>query len=188
MNVFLRSEDVPESFPYEFTTTGLSKIIPGLSDSFGEGFPVDLQCFVYKVPSVLIGSSIDVIGDLYCDFLVRINPSVNTNAFRLITELRSSFSGNLEIADDRLYLVGRLDEEDSEFSNFSVVNSNIGDFDTNGLIKAIHYYTYYVILQANKVLENDGIPISLPKGVTLSHVEMHIYNGALEIGGEPVFI
>lgn len=188
LNFFIPSESVPKNFPYVFTTTGLSKAIPNLSKIYGANLPVDLDCSVYNIPQSNISDAVYVRADVYCDFMVRISPSKSTAAFRLVSILLTSFTGSIEEIDDKIYLIGNLDQDNSEFTNFSLVNSNIGNFNTDALTKAINWYTYYLIMQINNNLSTNGLRIPIPSGYTIDSPELYIYPGALEISGNLVVI
>lgn len=186
LNFFIKSEKIPKTFPYTFTTTGLNKLIPNFSASYGAGLPVDLQCSVYKIPGVTIQSTITVFASMYCDFMVRVSESISVAAFRILTQLESNFVGELSTVENTVYLVGNLDELNTQFNNFVVTNSNIGNFNTAALAKAVNWYAYYIVLAANKIFSTQGIALPLPQGIALTQSKLYIYAGALEVGGEPI--
>ena len=131
---------IPKNFPYPFTTTGLNKIIPNFSASYGPNLPVSLECSVYKIPDAIIQNSINIYASIYCDFMVQVSPSVSVAAFRLLAQLETFLTGTLQSTNNTMYLYGNLDPVNSEFSNFAVTNSNIGNFNTAALAKAINFY------------------------------------------------
>ena len=186
LNFYVSGQSIPKSFPYPFTTTGLNKIIPNFAASYGPGLPVNLECSVYKIPDVVIQSEIIVYASVYCDFLVQITSSITVPAFRLLTQLQSNFVGSLQTINEEVYLIGGLDQLYTSFNGFTVVNSNIGQFNTAALAKAINWYTYYIVLQINNVFGSTGFKIPLPKGVVFQQSALFVYSGALEIGGEMI--
>ncbi|OMJ79373.1 hypothetical protein SteCoe_20619 [Stentor coeruleus] len=188
LNFYIKSETIPSSFPYVFTTSGLSKIIPNFSTIYGPNLPVDLDCSVYKIPDMSIQSTVDIYASIYCDVMVRVAPTASVAAFRLLAQLQSSFSGSLQVVDSSLYLFGELDQENSLLTNYAVVNSNMGTFNINGLVKALNFYTYYLVLQANKKLGDVGILLPIPAGITFKQANLYTYAGAVEIGGEPILV
>lgn len=188
LNFYIKSESIPSSFPYVFTTTGLSKIIPNFSTIYGPNLPVDLDCSVYKIPDISIQNTVDVYSSIYCDVMVRVAPTASVTAFRLLAQLQSRFSGSLQDIDNSLYLFGELDQENSLLTNYAVVNSNMGTFNTNGLVKALNFYTYYLVLQANRKLSEQGILMPIPAGIVFKKTNLYTYVGAVEIGGEPILV
>ncbi|OMJ67497.1 hypothetical protein SteCoe_35321 [Stentor coeruleus] len=188
LNFYIKSESVPSSFPYVFTTSGLSKIIPNFSTIYGPGLPVDLDCSVYKIPDISVQNTVNIYASIYCDIMVRVAPTASVTAFRLLAQLQSSFTGSLQVIENSLYLFCELDQENSLLTNYAVVNSNMGTFNTNGLVKALNFYTYYLVLQANKKLGEQGILLPLPSGVIFKKANLYTYTGAVEIGGEPILV
>ena len=141
---------------------------------------------MYKIPDVVIQSEIIVYASVYCDFLVQVTSSITVPAFRVLTQLQSNFVGSLQTINEEVYLIGGLDQLYTSFNGFTVVNSNIGQFNTAALAKAINWYTYYIVLQINNVFGSTGFKIPLPKGVVFQQSALFVYSGALEIGGEMI--
>lgn len=187
LNLIIQSSQVPKSFPFVFTTTGLNKLVPGLSTIYGPNVPVDLQCSVYKIPDVNIQSAVSVFMSFYCDFVVMISPSAGTAAFRLLGRVSTSFVGELQNLNDKVYLFGSFNEDKTTFDSFTITNSNVGNFSPSGLQQAFNWQAYYLVIQGNKVFEGQGIEVPLPAGITLVNPDIEIYSGALEIGAEAYF-
>jgi hypothetical protein len=187
LTMLIKSQDVPSSFPFVFTTTGLSKLVPALKTIYGPGIPVNMDCSVYKIPDVNIQTQISVFLSFYCDFVVMISPSAGTTAFRLLGRASTSFVGELQTVDEKLYLFGSFDDHKTSFDSFTVTSSNVGNFSPSGLQQAFNYQAYYLTVQANKIFEDQGIEIPVPSNMTISNPDIEIYTGALEIGLEAYF-
>lgn len=187
LNVYISSTEVPVTFPYTFTTTGLNKLIPGLVSTYGPNLPVDLQCSVYKIPIVNIQDAVEVTVGTSCNFIVLVSSSIKVTAVTLLAEFDTNFLATISNQNEGIYIIGSLDNTNTEFTNFSIINSQVGIFSTDGLAKAINWYTYYVILKANSVLQDQGIRLPLPEGITVTKTTFNLYPGAVEIGFEPIF-
>lgn len=181
------SAQISKSFPFVFTTSGLNKIVPGMVTVYGPNIPVNLECSVYKIPDINIQATISAYLSFYCDFIVMVSPSAGTAAFRLLGRLSTSFVGELSDIEDKIFLFGSFDETKTTFDSFSIVNSNIGSFNPNALQQAFNWQAYGIAIQLNRIFENQGIEMPLPKGILLSKTDIEIYAGAMEIGAEASF-
>ena len=186
MNFYIPSEDVPSSFPYVFTTTGLSKAVPDFDTFYGSDLPVDLQCQGYKTPSISLENIVSVNAPLSCNFIVRVSPHATSNAFTLTMNFYTEVAADMKEDNGVLYVYLEFDQSNTEFSNYGIINSNVGIFDTNKISLAINYYIYAIILEMNERLENDGFRLPLPEGIKVQSYGFNLYSGGLEIGIEPV--
>jgi len=184
---YIKSQDVPSNFPYVFTTTGLSKIAPGLVTTFGSNVPVNLECSVYKVPNVDIQGTVSMSASTGCNFLVQISPTNVVNAFTLLSTFQSKLQATLTEVNDQIYVIGSLDRTSTLFQDFSVINSKVGTVNIAKISAAFNWYTYYLVNMANNVLEDQGLLVPLPKGVQYKSPSFYSYPGAVEIGFEPIF-
>ena len=116
-----------------------------------------------------------------------ISPSAGTAAFRLLGRVSTSFVGELQNLNDKVYLFGSFNEDKTTFDSFTITNSNVGNFSPSGLQQAFNWQAYYLVIQGNKVFEGQGIEVPLPAGITLVNPDIEIYSGALEIGAEAYF-
>jgi hypothetical protein len=187
LSIYIRSQNVPRSFLYTFTTTGLAKLAPGLDTVYGKNVPVDMECYVYKVPNVDIQTDVSITAGVTCNFLVQISPSVVQNAFTVISTFQTKLKASLVSEDERILIIGSIDRENSKFVDFSIINSRIGNFSPTKLNTAFNWYVYYLVNNMNKVLEDEGILVPLPKGVLFKNPSFSIYQGAIEVGFEPLF-
>lgn len=185
--VFIKSQDVPSNFPYAFTTSGLSKIAPGLVTVYGQNVPVNIECSVYKVPNVDIQSTVSITASTGCNFLVQVSPTVMVNAFTLLSTFQTRFQATLKDVDDSIYVVGSLDRTNTLFQDFSVINSKVGTVNVAKISAAFNWYTYYLVNMANNVLEDQGLLVPLPQSVKFQSPSFYCYPGAVEIGFEPVY-
>jgi len=187
LNLHVTSAQISKTFPFTFTTTGLNKIVPGLVTVYGANVPINLDCSIYKIPDINIQSSFSLYLSFYCDFVVMVSPSVGTTAFRLLGRLTTSFVGELDDVEDKVYLFGSFDETKTTFDSFSIVNSNIGNVNPSALQQAFNWQAYSIAIQLNKIVENQGVLLPLPTGVLLKTPKIVIRTGVMEIGGEPSF-
>lgn len=187
LNLHATSAQISKTFPFAFTTTGLNKVVPGLVTVYGSNIPINLDCSVYKIPDINIQSSFSLYLSFYCDFIVMISPSTGTTAFRLLGRLTTNFVGQLEDVQDNVYLFGSFDETNTKFDSFSVVNSNIGNFNPSSLQQAFNWQAYNIAIQLNKVVENQGVLLPLPAGVLLKNTKIVISTSVMEVGGDASF-
>ena len=187
LSIYVASSDIPPVFPYPFTTTGLTPLVPGLAKTYGPNLPVDLDCSLYQIPIIDIETNILVTTGVSCNFIVNVTPAISVTAFTLIAQFSTQFLASIVNQDDGIYLIASLDQTYTQFSNFSIINSNVGIFNTAALAKAINWYTYHAILQADAILENQGVRLPFPKGIQLQNPVFNLYPGAVEIGFEPIF-
>lgn len=187
LSIYIRSQDVPTSFPYVFTTTGLSKLAPGFDTIYGKNVPVDLECFVYKLPNVDIQTVVSVSAGVNCNFLVQLSPTTSQNAFTIITTFQTQVKASLVEADKQVMVVGSIDRQNTKFVDFYVLNSRIGNFSPSKFSTAFNWYVYYLVNNINKVLEDEGVVLPLPRGILFKSPSFNIYQGAVEIDFEPVF-
>lgn len=187
LDIYIRSQDVPSSFPYVFTTTGLSKLAPGFDTIYGKNVPVDLECFTYKVPNIDIQTVVSLNAAINCNFLVRLSPTAVQNAFTIITTFQTQVKASLAEVNEQVVVIGSIDRQNTKFVDFYVINSRIGNFSPSKFNTAFNWYVYYLVNNLNKVLEDQGILVPLPKGVLYKNPTFNIYQGAVEISFEPAF-
>ncbi|OMJ96324.1 hypothetical protein SteCoe_59 [Stentor coeruleus] len=187
LSFYIKSENMPKNIPYTFTTTGLSKVVPNLAKVYGANLPVDLQCAVYKVPNIDIQVTVSASLDVNCNFIVRVGPNAKITAFTIITQIITQFSASINNQNGGIYMIASLDNTNTEFSEFSLLNSNIGVFSLTKLAGAFNYYMYALVLKANTMLETTGIRLPLPEGIQVQKAAFNIYQGAAEIDFQPVF-
>ena len=187
LNIYIPSQSIPKSFPYQFTTNGLSKLIPNFATVYGNNLPVDLECSVYQVPILNLETQVSMTASVSCNFLVRISSNITVNAFTLLTQFYTDFIASISEENGGVYMFVSLDETNTQFSSFSLINSHVGIFNLARISQAVNWYTYYVVFQANNLLENQGIRLPLPEGIKVKSARFNIYPGALEIDLEPEF-
>lgn len=187
LHVYIKSEDVPSTFPYTFTTTGLNKVAPNFSAVYGNNVPVDMECMAYKVPNIDIQSQISLVAGINCNFLVRISPNLYKTAFTLIMDFNTKVQGSVISKDEQVYIIASFDRANTLFNDFSIINSQIGEFSPSKLITAFNWYVYYLVNNINNILEDEGFLVPLPRGMTFKNPVFHIYQGAVELDFEPVF-
>lgn len=187
LSFYIKSENMPKNVPYTFTTTGLNKVAPNLATVYGANLPVDLQCSAYKVPKIDIQTTVSATLDVNCNFIVRVGPDAKATAFTIITQLSTEFTANIKNQDGGIYMIVSLDNTNTDFSTFSLLNSNIGVFSLTKLAGAFNYYIYALVLEANNMLETTGIRLPLPEGIQVQKAAFNIYQGATEIDFQPIF-
>ncbi|OMJ95583.1 hypothetical protein SteCoe_1002 [Stentor coeruleus] len=188
LSFYIKSEDMPDDVPYVFTTTGLSKIAPNLPNVYGQNIPVDLQCSVYKVPVVTILQSVYISASVNCNFIVRISSINKVTAFTVISQLNTRIEASIKNQNGGIYVIPSLDNGNTDFTDFSLINSKIGSFSLSKMISAFNYYVYAIVLDANNFFESSGMILPLPEGLQAEKVNFNTYIGGVEIDFDPVFV
>lgn len=188
LSFYIKSEDMPDNAPYVFTTSGLSKVAPNLPVVYGQNIPVDLQCSVYKVPVVSLLQNVYVSASVNCNFIVRMSPINKITAFTVISQLNTQIAASIKNQDGGIYVIATLDNGNTDFTDFSLINSKIGSFSLDKMITAFNYYVYAIVLDANDSLENSGLRLPLPEGLQVEKAYFNAYIGGVEIDFDPVFV
>lgn len=184
----IKSEKLPSNLPFTLTTTGLSTVFPNLSRVFGQNVPVDIQCVTFSPPTVAMTTQVYITSKMYCDFLVRQSATTSTAAFRLQFNVNSALGGYLEQdANDGIILIPNLDTSTTSFTQLKALNSNIGTISLNRVQLALNASIYAVSTLINAYLQNQGVKMPIPNGVTITDPNFLVYPGAIEIGATPHF-
>ncbi|CAG9332064.1 unnamed protein product [Blepharisma stoltei] len=176
-----------QNFPLKMTTTGLVPVVPNLSKAYGSSKQVDVSCNIYQAPVAVIGQNVNITANLYCDFIVHVNSTTTAKAFRTQMTLSNLLSAYLENTDSGVFLYGEFDELAIQFSNFQILNSNVGTISSTKVAAAFSYSAYSIVMKINSYLMEQGVKLPLPDGVMLTDEVFITSPGAVELGATPDF-
>lgn len=185
LTVQLTDADIPATVPFELSTTGLSKLIPALTTTYGANLPVQIQVYSEVSPKVVIDSAIDLY--LNATILFQVNNGTLQNAFAinmgLNTQLYLDFTTQ---TDGSAALMLSLNSNSTEIIDVKLASSQIGPVNVSEIQSLTNWILDFVARYANSRLQSSSLPIPLPKGIKVVMAEIDMMPGFIEIDAVPI--
>jgi hypothetical protein len=128
----------------------------------------------------------DVEAEINCNFLV-VHKKEIVNAFTILMKFKTIVNAFLVDREREILIVPALDRKAATFEGLKVINSKVGQINTEKVSSAFNWYGYYLVNAANSKLLNDGILLPFPRGISYKNEKLSITPGVVEVGFEPIF-
>lgn len=186
LNTTINAGTQPEMAAF-LTTSALQLVIPGLEDTFGPNWPVTFVCGVGQYPIVnIVPGNINLNFSIYCTANV-IQSIITNQAFSFAWDIGSKLNGNLNQIGKKLFLHYNLNVPSTQFSNFRVMSSNIGNVDLSEVERAVQFSIASIISFINPLFGQSAIEVPLPGYTTITNPTINTIERAAEISATPIF-
>lgn len=186
LNVTVNSGTFPQFAPY-LTTSGLQLVIPGLQETYGDNWPLSIECGVAHYPSVTIDSSgIHLSLSVVCHLLV-IKSIISSEALVFSWQMQSDLTTGVSSNSSDLYLQFNTSSSSTVFNNFQVLRTNIGPVNLKPLESAILFSLPSILHYINPMFGRTKIKIPLPGYTQVAETKSTTGYRAMEIGAKLKF-
>ena len=180
--VYIDSQKASESSPFDFSTKGLSLVVPELKSAYSTNSPVDLYCEISKTPQISIQTYISLEFTGHCDFIVRKN---SKKAFRANLGMQAEWNWWVQNEQSFVYLKGKV--KSPVFNQLEVTESTIGEVETLSTLSALNWVSGPIADIMNIYMQEGKVMMPLPEGLLLKQVHLKAYSNAIEVGATPDF-
>jgi hypothetical protein len=186
LNATINAGTVPQ-MANVLTTTALQLVVPELQETFGDNWPIELQCGVAHYPGVTIDpTGVHLNFSVICDMNV-VKSIIVTKALTFSWVGISKLDCGVALEDEKMYLLYNITAQNTNFNNFHISYSSIGNVDLKPLENAILFSAPTVIYYLNPMFGRSKIRVPLPGYTVISQTELKISNRAIEVGASATF-